>query len=168
MKSLITTIGLLLLVALVLPSNVSAEGKMIEVKITNLSAKVVLTPPIVAASKRQIKVFQLTKPASLALEMLAEDEKRATIKLILLDIRLITPSNRDTWKQKGKRAGIDLARMILQQLEYDIPIICYTANLHSDISTELKKIGVAEIIEKGGSIRDLKIIIWKHLNKKTE
>ena len=72
MKSLIITIGLLFLVALVLPSNVSAEEKMIEVKITNLSAKVVLTPPIVAASKRQIKVFQLTKPASLALEMLAE------------------------------------------------------------------------------------------------
>jgi len=45
---------------------------MIEVKITNLSAKVVLTPPIVAASKDWITVFQLTEPASLALEMLAE------------------------------------------------------------------------------------------------
>ena len=45
---------------------------MIEVKITNLSAKIVLTPPVVAASKNIIKVFRLTKPASEALEMLAE------------------------------------------------------------------------------------------------
>ncbi len=50
MKNLIRTVCLFLLVALVLPGNVSAGDKMIEVKITNLSAKVVLTPPIVAAS----------------------------------------------------------------------------------------------------------------------
>ena len=72
MKNLIRTVCLFLLVALVLPGNVSAGDKMIEVKITNLSAKVVLTPPIVAASRGQITVFQLTEPASEALEMLAE------------------------------------------------------------------------------------------------
>ena len=73
MKNLIRTVCLFLLVALVQPGNVSAGEKMIEVKITNLSAKVVLTPPIVAASRGQITVFQLTEPASEALEMLAEE-----------------------------------------------------------------------------------------------
>jgi Spondin_N len=72
MKNLMGTVCLFFLVALVQTGNVSAGEKMIEVKITNLSAKVVLTPPIVAASKGKIRIFQLTKPASKALEMLAE------------------------------------------------------------------------------------------------
>ena len=82
MKNLIRIVCLFLLVALVQPGNVSAGEKMIEVKITNLSAKVVLTPPIVAASKGQITVFQLTEPASEALEMLAEGGSTDDLKMM--------------------------------------------------------------------------------------
>ena len=72
MKNLITTVYLCMLLALVLPGSVSAGEKKIEVQITNLSAKIVLTPPVVAAAREEIPVFQLTEPASEALEMLAE------------------------------------------------------------------------------------------------
>ena len=97
MKNLIRTVCLFLLVALVQPGNVSAGEKMIEVKITNLSAKVVLTPPIVAASNGKITVFQLTEPASVALEMLAEkynakivlNDAGPTLNDILLDNGLV-------------------------------------------------------------------------------
>jgi len=87
MKSLISAVCLFLLVALVQPGNVSAGAgeKMIEVKITNLSAKVVLTPPIVAASSGQITVFQLTRPASMALEMLAEGGSTAELAIMFED-----------------------------------------------------------------------------------
>ncbi len=72
MKNLVKTICLLLLVALVLPGSATAGEKKIEVNITNLSAKIVLTPPVVAASVDRISVFRLTEPASEALEKLAE------------------------------------------------------------------------------------------------
>ncbi len=45
MKNLIRTVCLFLLVFLVQAGAVSAGEKMIELAVTNLSAKVVLTPP---------------------------------------------------------------------------------------------------------------------------
>jgi DNA-binding NarL/FixJ family response regulator len=107
----------------------------------------------------------MTRNAEQSLELLADESKRERIALILLDIRLITPSNRDSWKHQGRRAGIDFAKMVLRQLEYDIPIVCYTANLSSEISDELHRIGVAGVVEKGGSIRELKVVIKKHLKQ---
>lgn len=124
MKSLIRTVCLFLLVALVLPGNVSASKKMIEVKITNLSAKVVLTPPIVAASRGRITVFQLTQPASMALEMLAESGSTDELKMMFEEhnasvaqaamTEAILPGQTLTLYVYGNRyARISLASMIL-------------------------------------------------------
>lgn len=123
MKSLIGTVCLFLLVAFVLPGNVSAGEKMIEVKITNLSAKVVLTPPIVAASRDQITVFQLTQPASEALEMLAESGSTDELAMMFEDehnasvaqaTEPILPGQTLTLYVYGQRyTRISLASMIL-------------------------------------------------------
>ena len=122
MKNLIRTVCLFLLVALVQPGNVSAGEKMIEVKITNLSAKVVLTPPIVAASKGQITVFQLTETASVALEMLAEGGSTAELAMMFEEhnasvaqaTEAIPPGQTLTLYVYGNRyARISLASMIL-------------------------------------------------------
>jgi len=122
MKNLIRTVCLFLLVALVQPGNVSAGEKMIEVKITNLSAKVVLTPPIVAASKGQITVFQLTETASVALEMLAEGGSTAELAMMFEEhnasvaqaTEAIPPGQTLTLYVYGKRySRISLASMIL-------------------------------------------------------
>jgi len=122
MKSLISAVCLFLLVALVQPGNVSAGEKMIEVKITNLSAKVVLTPPIVAASRGQITVFQLTRPASAALEMLAEGGSTDDLAIMFEDHHAsvaqatepILPGQTLTLYVYGTRyARISLASMIL-------------------------------------------------------
>ena len=122
MKNLIRTVCLFLLVALVQPGNVSAGEKMIEVKITNLSAKVVLTPPIVAASKGQITVFQLTEPASEALEMLAEEGLTDELAMMFEEhnasvaqaTEAIPPGQTLTLYVYGKRySRISLASMIL-------------------------------------------------------
>jgi len=122
MKNLIRTVCLFLLVALVLPGNVSAGEKMIEVKITNLSAKVVLTPPIVAASRGQITVFQLTEPASEALEMLAEEGLTDELAMMFQEHNAsvaqaagpILPGQTLTLYVSGHRyARISLASMIL-------------------------------------------------------
>jgi len=123
MKNLIRTVCLFfLLVALVQPGNVSAAEDMIEVKITNLSAKVVLTPPIVAASKGQITVFQLTEPASVALEMLAEGGSTAKLALMFEEHNAsvaqaaepILPGQTLTLYVSGKKnSRISLASMIL-------------------------------------------------------
>ncbi len=80
-----STLCFFLLTALVQAGTVSASDKMIEVKITNLSAKVVLTPPIVAASKNKIDFFSLTEPASVALEMLAEGGNTDDLKMMFED-----------------------------------------------------------------------------------
>ena len=122
MKNLIRTVCLFLLVAFVLPGNVSAGEKMIEVKITNLSAKVVLTPPIVAASRGQITVFQLTEPASEALEMLAEEGLTDELAMMFQEHNAsvaqadgpILPGQTLTLYVSGHRyARISLASMIL-------------------------------------------------------
>ena len=102
----------------------------------------------------------LARNAEQGLEQLKEHIQ--DIRLILLDVRLITPSKPKTLQQ-GRRAGIEFARMILHQLKYEIPIVCYTANLHPDINKEFIDIGVADLVEKGGSVRDLKATIWKHI-----
>ena len=97
---------------------------MIEVKITNLSAKVVLTPPIVAASKDWITVFQLTEPASLALEMLAEGGSTDALAMMFEEhnasvtqagpTEAILPGQTLTLYVYGKRnSRISLASMIL-------------------------------------------------------
>jgi hypothetical protein len=122
MKNLIRTLCLFLLVALVLPGNVIAGEKMIEVKITNLSATVVLTPPIAAASKGHITVFQLTEPASVALEMLAEGGNTDELAMMFEDHNAsfaqatepIPPGQTLTLYVYGKRnSRISLASMIL-------------------------------------------------------
>lgn len=122
MKNLIRTVCLFLLVALIQAGNVSAGDKMIEVKITNLSAKVVLTPPIVAASKGQITVFQLTETASVALEMLAEGGSTAELAMMFEEhnasiaeaTEAIPPGQTLTLYVYGNRyARISLASMIL-------------------------------------------------------
>lgn len=122
MKNLIRTVCLFLLVALIQAGNVSAGDKMIEVKITNLSAKVVLTPPIVAASRGQITVFQLTEPASEALEMLAEEGLTDELAMMFQEHNAsvaqadgpILPGQTLTLYVSGHRyARISLASMIL-------------------------------------------------------
>jgi CheY-like chemotaxis protein len=100
------------------------------------------------------------RSAEEALQALEKDSD--SITLILLDIRLITPTNRTVYSAQGRRAGVELARTVRQK--YDIPIVCYTANLHPDINQELIDIGVVELVEKGGSIRDLKARMWKHIH----
>ena len=124
MKSLKRTVCLFLLAVLVLPGYVSAGSgkKMIEVKITNLSAKVVLTPPIVAASNGRIAVFQLTGPASEALEMLAEGGSTDDLAAMFADHNAsvaqatepVPPGQTLTLYVYGTRyARISLASMIL-------------------------------------------------------
>ena len=122
MKNFIITLCLFLLVALFLPGNVIAGEKMIEVKITNLSAKVVLTPPIVAASRGRVTVYQLTEPASFALEMLAEGGNTDELAMMFEDHNAsfvqatdpILPGQTLTLYLNGKRnSRISLASMIL-------------------------------------------------------
>ena len=122
MKNLTRTVGFFLLVALVQPGIVSAGEKMIEVSITNLSATVVLTPPIVAASKGEITVFQLTEEASEALEMLAESGSTADLAEMFKDHKAsvaqadvpIPPGQTLTLYVDGKKnSRISLAAMIL-------------------------------------------------------
>ena len=122
MKNFIRTVCLLLVVVFVQGGIVSADEKTIEVKITNLSAKIVLTPPIVAATKGEVSVFQLTEPASSALEMLAEGGNTDELAMMFEDHDAsyvqaadpILPGQTMTIDVLGKRRSrISLASMLL-------------------------------------------------------
>jgi len=51
---------------------VQANSLMLKVTFTNLSANVVLTPPVFATTRERAKIYRLTQPASEPLEFLAE------------------------------------------------------------------------------------------------
>ena len=122
MKNWTKTLCIFLLGGLVLAGTASASDKTIEVQITNLSAKVVLTPPVVAASKNPIAVFHLTEPASEPLEMLAEGGMTDDLAMMFAGHHAyvvqadtpILPGETLTLYVEGKRhSRISLATMIL-------------------------------------------------------
>ena len=122
MKNFIRTVCLLLVVVFFQAGSVIASDKTIEVKITNLSAKIVLTPPIVAATSGDVSVFQLTEPASMALEMLAEGGSTDELALMFEDHDAsvvqaddpILPGETMTFNVIGRgRSRISLASMLL-------------------------------------------------------
>jgi signal transduction histidine kinase/CheY-like chemotaxis protein len=91
---------------------------------------------------------RLARTASQALAILEKDH--AAIKLILLDIRLkggTKPLN----PLAGDKGGIELARVILQEQAYDIPVIGITAYNSPQIGKEMLDLGVKKVLHRANT-----------------
>jgi len=64
---------------------------------------------------------------------------------------------------RGRTAGVEFARMVLQEKGYDIPIVCYTVVNDSKIHDRLFRIGVKEIVSKTKLPSELEKIIERYL-----
>jgi hypothetical protein len=94
-----------------------------EVTFTNITHGVILTPPILSLSRRQIDVFELGAPASLGLEMLAEggatDELKAEWEMyglqdVVQTMDAVPPGQSITVELEGdRRSRLNLASMVL-------------------------------------------------------
>lgn len=101
--------------------------------------------------------------AIIILQAHQKDPNMPPIDIILLDInmpvgKIITDPN------KGQTSGVGFARVVLKQLQYDIPIICYTVHNNTRIYEELlDDIGVKAVISKTTSPMELRAMIHKYL-----
>ncbi len=97
------------------------------------------------------------------LEAQGKNGDSPTIDIILLDISLPT-SKRVPDANWGKTSGINFARVVLKDLKYEIPIVCYTARNNAQIHEELlDDIGVKEVVSKSKSILELRDILKKYV-----
>lgn len=93
-----------------------------------------------------------------------DDAQKPDIDLIVLDINMpdvdSIPDPND-----GRTSGVQFARVVLKELGFDIPIICYTVYNNAMIYEELlEDIGVKEIVSKTKSTMELREIIQKYLS----
>jgi len=89
-KAVFLTILSMFLVGALIPQESEAKHKdrgpkKLEVTLTNLTSSIVLTPPVFASSYHEISVFELTEPASEALEMVAEGGDTTDLALLFED-----------------------------------------------------------------------------------
>ncbi len=84
------------------------------------------------------------------------------IDLIVLDI-MMPPGRRIQNTHQGRTSGVEFARIVLEEQEREIPIICYTVVNDWKVHDELKQIGVKEIVSKKELPSELERIIKKYL-----
>lgn len=84
------------------------------------------------------------------------------IDLIVLDI-MMPVGKRIRDPHRGRTSGVEFARIVLKQKEYDIPIVCYTVVNDRKVHSELKQIGVKEVVSKRALPSELETVIKKHL-----
>lgn len=103
-------------------------------------------------------------PARNADQALALLKKEQKIQLIILDI-MLPPGDNLTGTDRGRRTGLELARIIRKEMRLEIPIICYTVVLDSALAKELYAVGVQEIMSKTKLPSELEQRIRYFLNK---
>jgi len=84
------------------------------------------------------------------------------IELILLDIMM--PEGKEKYtSNRGRTSGVEFAKIVLEEMKLDIPIVCYTVVLNSILHKLLHDIGVKEIVSKKKLPSELEKVIEKHL-----
>ncbi len=106
----------------------------------------------------------LARTGEKALELLQTDPN---IQLVLLDIRLNLGQMQTHARFAGTVGGVELAKAILQELRYSVPIICYTASPDAKMIQDLEKIGVKRVLDRGTvndiDMNELVSIIKEHM-----
>lgn len=87
---------------------VHANNFKLKVTFTNLTANVVLTPPVFATTKERAKIFELTEPASEPLEMLAEGGATDGLAAYFEDYNLIDVVQTDAPVLPGESITIEI------------------------------------------------------------
>jgi CheY-like chemotaxis protein len=95
-------------------------------------------------------------------QALAIVENNQSIDLIILDI-MMPPGTRVQNSHKGKTTGVELARIIIDELKSHVPIICYTVVNDPAVAAELMKLGIKEIISKKELPSELEVVIKKYI-----
>jgi CheY-like chemotaxis protein len=93
-----------------------------------------------------------------ALDYLAQSDHLPD--LIVLDIMLQNGEKVRT-DDHGRTAGLEFARIVLEQRNYVVPIVCYTVITDPSLHDKLLEIGVKQIVSKRKLPVDLKIAIDK-------
>ena len=90
------------------------------------------------------------------------ESKEHRIDLILLDI-MMPLGKRIQTPDRGRTAGVELARVVLKERKLDIPIVCYTVVSDRRVHEELIQIGVKAIVSKRRLPSELERVIEQHL-----
>jgi len=85
------------------------------------------------------------------------------IDLIVLDI-MMPPGTRIKNAHRGRRAGVEFARIVLEEQKRNIPIVCYTVVNDRKVYRELEQIGVKEVVSKRELPSELERVIRKYLH----
>lgn len=85
------------------------------------------------------------------------------IDLILLDIRM-PPGERIKGLKRGRRSGVEFARVVLSDKGYKIPIVVYTVVNDRKVHGELKQIGVKAVVSKKALPSELERVIARYLS----
>jgi CheY-like chemotaxis protein len=99
--------------------------------------------------------------ADQGLTILKNDSK---IQLVILDI-MLPPGNNLPGTNRGRRTGIEIAKIIRNEMRLKIPIIFYTVVTDPAVYKELREIGVQEIISKKELPSELERIVQIYLKK---
>lgn len=102
------------------------------------------------------------KNADQALEIIESNEN---IRLIILDI-MMPPGIRVQNSHNGKTTGVELARIIVNELKSKMPIICYTVVNDPAVAEALWALGVKEIVSKKELPSELEVVIKKYIKRK--
>jgi CheY-like chemotaxis protein len=95
-----------------------------------------------------------------ALALLESGEHK--IDLIVLDI-MMPPGKRIKNAHRGRTAGVEFARIVLQEQKRATPIVCYTVVNDRTVHRELEQIGVKDIVPKRELPSELERVIRKYL-----
>jgi len=106
--------------------------------------------------------IQTASSADEALALLEDTANR--IDLILLDIMMPTGS-RIVDPNRGRTSGVGFTRLVLQEMKLGIPVVCYSVVDDKEVASELKKLGVAEIVPKSRPPSELEKVIQRQLKR---
>jgi CheY-like chemotaxis protein len=95
-----------------------------------------------------------------ALEYLKESDSKPS--LIVVDI-MMQNGLRVRTADHGRSAGLEFSRIVSQEVDKDIPIICYTVVTDPALNDELLQIGVKQIVPKRRLPADLKAEIDQYI-----
>jgi DNA-binding NarL/FixJ family response regulator len=98
--------------------------------------------------------------ADKALSFIESQEHK--IDLIVLDI-MMPQATRIRTSNHGRTSGVELARLLREEMKLNTPIVCYTVVDNRAVLNELRRIGVQEIVSKNRLPSDLEKVIRKHI-----
>lgn len=84
------------------------------------------------------------------------------IDLILLDI-MMPIGKRIRTANRGRTAGVEFARVVVEEKGLEIPIVCYTVVNDQAVHNRLRQLGVKSILTKKRLPSELERVIERHL-----